>query len=258
MNQIKLIILLILLPIIGFTQNENKIFKYQKNKVRTVKLSRYETFKYEYKKDLIIEYENSINKVERHYHYSKPELLDSINYFSFYEDKIYTNKSIYKYNDKNKLVRIQFGEDITKNIIKVDSFIYNSDNLVDSILWLSNRTESIFGTIRTDSIRLYAYSAFEYDSKMQLIKESSNQPFGAKEIRYFYDKNGNISKKIEYYGLTRSGCLIGKDKSYSTTEYLYNENGLIEKEIKQNYLVQPNGKKKSNGQYRLKRKYKFD
>lgn len=250
-------IILVLIPIISFAQDEDYVFKYLELKVKTVKLSKWEKINYEYKESVIIESEDYPNKVERHYHYSKIGNLDSTVYFEIYEDTIYTFRRIYEYNKNDKLVKIRDGGNLEKEIIKIDSFIYNSDKLIDSVLWFSNRKETIFRTERTDAIRLYAFSKFEYDNHLRLIRKKSNQPFGAKEIEYFYDGKGNVSKTIEYFGLTRSDCLVGEDKSYSVSIFTYNEMGLLVKEVSKNHLLQPNGKKKGNGKYKFRRKYEF-
>lgn len=255
-NKAIVFINLILIPIISFTQNEKYIFSYLKNRVKTVKLSKREKINYEYKEGLIIEKENN-HQVERHYYYKQIGLLDSIIYFETWDDTTYSFRKIYEYNDNKKLVRIGTDQDINKEIIKIDSFIYNDDNSIDTVLFFSNKTETIFGTERTDSIRLCAFTKFEYDEHQQLIKEKSNQAFTAKEVAYFYDEEGNISKIIQYFGQTRSRCFAKEDESYSVTFFTYNDYGLPLKEIIKLYLRQANGKIKRNGKIKFRKKYYF-
>ncbi len=245
-------ILLATIPLISFAQNKEYIFDYLKYGVKTVIESKWEKANYEYKEGLIIESLNYPYEIERRYYYSRTGDLDSIVYSEMYHDTLtVVGREIHSYDENNKLseVRYEFGV-----YISVDSFVYDTNNLVDSVFHFRNSRGFMQPEI-LDSLIFYTYYHYEYDDSLRLIRKESN--FGRKEIKYFYDNDGNISRTIEYLGHLRHGCFVKEEKIYSTSDFTYNEIGLPVKEISKEHKVFPNGKKKKNGKYKFKTKYEF-
>ncbi|MEO1627240.1 MAG: hypothetical protein AAFV25_18960 [Bacteroidota bacterium] len=238
-------------------QNEDLVFDFLKHRVKEVCFSKKEVITYEYREGVIVEKQEYPQKMERHYHYSRVNDLDSVLYYEFAQDKVYTDRTDYRYDQDNRLVKKVHGTDLTSQIVRVDSFLYNSDHLLDSAIWFSNRMETSFRTKRTDALRQYAFFKYKYDAQQRLVEMTSDQAFGANLVRYIYGDDDRISQRVEYKGRLKDGRIFGENQRYATVHFSYNKKGLPTREVTRQYLLEPDGKKKRKGKSTIKRKYKY-
>jgi|GEM_PF-3475699 len=98
-----------------------------------------------------------------------------------YEDGIYDGETIFEYDNSNKLIKMDYGDEY------YNTFEYDSDNR----LTRSN-------TFEDDS--LYKYELYSYNSSNQIIKIQSYDKDDVAKSYYVheYDINGNVIKKTQY------------------------------------------------------------
>lgn len=247
---------MLLLNTIAWSQDEKVLFDYLKHKVKVVNYDDMIAYSYSYSSGVITQ--ESIGRNEYiNYYYSELNRVDSSVIITKTADTIFQTKTYYKYDSLGHLVLTKMGDDPLKNIIYIDSFMYNSHGLVERKLVYSNRREELFGTERVDSIMLFSDFNFKYDSLGRLIEKSTNQLYTAQITNYVYNDENRLVKRMELHGFERQGCIVMKDRSMSTTTIHYNNIGLVEKEITQYYLLKPNGKKKKNGKSKTRLYYAY-
>lgn len=249
-----MIFVLSVIPIQLISQVDSIVFKYMENNVKTIHLSKTERLDYEYNEGVIIERQDlSLGAiVERFYYYSSVNKLDSIIYQEIYEDTIYVSKDYYYY-DEGSLKIIQRGEDIENEIIRIDSFSYRPDGLVEKAYYLANKVETVFGTKQIDSIRLQNVVNYYYGSDKVL----SRQSWGDKTRFYQYDENGRLLREHEILGKINDGCIQRDERLFCTIRYQYNQLGLVTKKVFKYFIGNPDGKLKKNGRVVFRQKYEY-
>jgi hypothetical protein len=249
--------IMLLFSTIAWSQDGNSVFDYLINDVKVVNYDNLVSYNYEYKNGEIKRKSIGIDEFAIIY-YTELNRTDSIEIITKTKDSIFQTRIYHNYDSLGKLIEIRRGENLLQNIIYIDSFKYSSRGLIERKLVYSNRRESLFRTERIDSLILFTEIQYKYDSFDRVIERSSgNQPYDGHKTSYFYDEDNRLVKKIEDLGFAKQGCLVGADRSTSTTTINYNKFGLVEKERTIYYLLKPNGKKKKKYKFKTRWHYEY-
>ena len=241
------------------SQNAGQIFNYLENGVKTVHLSRTERLDYTYLNGIIIERQDwpSGLIVERHYYYEHHAKLDSILFFESYNDSLfYLTKHTYNYAGE-QLIAVQQGDNLEKEIVKIDSFTYRPNGLIDKVYSWSNKIETILGTERTSTIRLQSTTSYEYDEQQRLIRKSEGEYDWSHTTTYEYNEDGTLDVEIEYLGYTRNGCIQGYQQMFCHITYQENSLGLLRKRVHKYITVRPNGRSRNGARLCFRWRYEY-
>lgn len=256
----QIVYVMLLLIQLGLNAQDDKlVFKYLEENVKTVHLSKSERIEYSYQKGVIIEKEFLLTdwSIRRHYYYQNIGIIDSIVYYSTYNDTTFVDNITYLYDyDRELVTRIQRGENLAE-WINVDSITYRSDGQTDEVYQFSNRRESIFGTVKADSLLLQRIMKYEYDGNSQLIAAFSKTDTNNQTLKIKYDVEGLKLSEIKFLGFTARGCIRGNEKRYRHTTYRYNELGLPIMELNKYSIVNSRGQTRKDGRICFKWKYEY-
>lgn len=235
------------------------VFDYLDKQVKTVHLSRTERLDYVYEEGLIRELQDlSLGTlVERHYYYTRSPKLDSVLYFEIQGDSIFLiQKDTYRYVD-DQLVIIQYGEDPTQELVRIDSLTYRMDGFLDRVFTFANKQETIQGSRQTDSMRLQTITRYRYDEEGNLVGKSDGDFFDAEQTRYRYNRHAELYQEIQFLGHTRSGCIGGEDQKYCYITYRRNNRGLLQMRRHRFVQIGPDGSTRKGMRIRFRWKYDY-
>ncbi len=250
----RIIIVILFLPSLLYSQHELQLFEYYLNDVKSVQINNESKRIYKYSNGTISENQGYIwGLSERIVFYNEVGIIDSTVFIETYADTAYYYRRKFIYDEHSRLVKVQDVGDPMVEILTIDSFIYDSNGRLDLIIVYGNSSSNYLGTKRADKYSKTEKLTFEYDEE-GVVK--SMESLGEDKELYFYNIDGELERRIKYSGFTKIGCLLESNQLYFESHYKYNELGLIEKEVVHQILVKPGGRKRIR-RFRYKYRYEF-